>query len=93
VCHPAAQASLSQQQLRRVCAAWRCVLDADVAHVAPSVPLDKPGTLFAHFPNCTSLDLSRYQAPSVGLYPHFSKIELRWEVWAERGRQGVGLRV
>lgn len=77
VAHPTAQAALAQQQLRRTCTTWRSVLDADVIHIAPTVALDNPGSLAAHFPNCTSLDLSRYQAPGVGLYPHFSKLQLK----------------
>lgn len=77
VSYPPGQAASALQHLRRTCATWRAVLDADVTHIAPTVPLDNPGALFDHFPNCTSLDLSRYQAPTVGLQQHLGRVPLK----------------
>lgn len=75
--HPPQQAGAALQALRRTCASWRGVLDADVTHLAPTAPLDNPAAMFSHFPGCTSLDLSRFQAPTVTLYPHLHRLQLR----------------
>jgi hypothetical protein len=63
--------------VRSTCRAWRAVVDADIHHVAVTVPSVAPEYLGTHFPHATSLDLSRYQRSCSEVFPVMQQLNLR----------------
>jgi hypothetical protein len=63
--------------VRSTCKAWRAVVDADIHHVALTVPSVAPAYLGTHFPHATSLDLSRYQRSCSDIFPVMQQLNLR----------------